>query len=59
MAKNNSKGSYYTPKKTKQGNGLYSKTPHAGGETYYGDLRAGSPPNKARNRKKAYRGQGR
>jgi len=46
-------------KKTKQGNGRFSKSPHGGGETFYNDRRAGSPPAKARRRKKAYRGQGR
>jgi len=59
MAKYNSKtGSNYAPKKTSQGNGTYSRTPHVGGETFYGGARAGSTPSKARRRKKPYRGQG-
>ena len=59
MAKINTKGSSYTPKKTRQGNGLFSNTPHPGGETYHDGFRAGSTPSKARRRKKPYRGQGR
>tara|TARA_Y100000593_G_C4200448_1_gene281592 strand:- start:224 stop:409 length:186 start_codon:yes stop_codon:yes gene_type:complete len=46
-------------KKTSQGCGKYTKTSHAGGETYYGHVRSGSPPGKAHRRKKPYRGQGR
>lgn len=46
-------------KKTKQGNGKYSKTPHGGGETFYSGKRSGSPPSKAHRRKSKYRGQGR
>ncbi len=59
MAKNSTKGSSYTPKKTRQGNGLFSKTPHGGGETFHNNHRAGSRPSRARRRKKPYRGQGR
>ena len=47
------------PKKTSQGNGTYSRTPHSGGETFHNGYRAGSVPSKARRRKKPYRGQGR
>ena len=46
-------------KKTSQGSGTYSRAPHAGGETFYDDHRAGSTPSRARRRKKPYRGQGR
>ena len=46
-------------KKTSQGNGIYSRKPHAGGETFYDGTRAGSTPSRARRRKKPYRGQGR
>lgn len=45
-------------KKTTIGNGTYTKKPHAGGETFYGQ-KAGTRPSKARRRKKPYRGQGR
>ena len=48
-----------TPKKTKPGNGTFSKTPHGGGETFHDGKRSGSPPSKAHRRKKSYRGQGR
>ncbi len=60
MARVNSRQSgLITPKKkTTIGNGVYTKKPHAGGETFYGQ-RAGSTPSKARRRKKPYRGQGR
>ena len=47
------------PKKTTQGNGTYSKKPHAGGETFHNNKTAGSTPSKSRRRKKPYRGQGR
>lgn len=46
-------------KKTTIGNGVYTKKPHPGGETFHGDHRQGSTPSKARRRRKAYRGQGR
>ncbi len=46
-------------KKTVQGNGKYSKVTSSGGETFYNNVRAGSPPNKRHRRKKPYRGQGR
>jgi len=46
-------------KKTDQGNGTYSRKPHAGGETFHNDHRSGTTPSKARRRKKPYRGQGR
>jgi hypothetical protein len=47
------------PKKTSQGNGTYSRKPHAGGETFYEGVCAGSTPSKAHRKKKPYRGQGR
>jgi len=46
-------------KKTAQGNGTFSKTPHGGGETFHNGRRAGSPPSKARRSRKPNRGQGR
>jgi len=46
-------------KKTTIGSGTYTKNPHSGGETFYDNTRAGSPPTKAHRRKKPYRGQGR
>lgn len=46
-------------KKTSQGSGTYSRAPHSGGETFYDEVRAGSPPSKSHRRKKPYRGQGR
>ena len=45
-------------KKTRQGSGKFSKTPHSGGETFYNNRRAGSPPAKSYKGKKPYRGQG-
>jgi len=48
-----------TPKKTSQGDGRFTKTPAAGGESFGNGHRSGSPPNKARRRKKPYKGQGR
>lgn len=39
-------------KKTDQGNGTYSRKPHAGGETFHNGTCAGSTPSKARRRKK-------
>ena len=48
------------PKKvTAQGSGSYTKRPHSGGETFYNNHRAGSPPGRTYRRKKPYRGQGR
>ena len=35
-------------KKTDQGNGTYSRKPHAGGETFHNGTCAGSTPSKAR-----------
>jgi len=49
----------YSPKKTTQGSGTYSKTSHSGGETFHQGTRSGSTPSKAHRRKKPYRGQGR
>ena len=46
-------------KKTIQGAGKYTKSPHSGGESFHDGQRAGSPPAKAHRRKKAYKGQGR
>ena len=45
-------------KKTVQGNGTYTKRSHSGGETFYGGVRAGSPPSARHRRKKPSRGQG-
>jgi len=45
-------------KKTRQGNGTYSKRTHGGGETFFDKHRSGSPPSKTYRRKKPYRGQG-
>ena len=59
MAKINKTGSTFTPKKTSQGNGVYTRSPHSGGETFYNNHRAGTTPSRARRRKKPYRGQGR
>ncbi len=52
-------GTSTSNKKTRQGRGKFSKTPNAGGETFHGGKRSGSPPSKARRRKKPSRGQGR
>ena len=46
-------------KKTSQGNGTFSRTNHAGGESFVTGHRSGSPPSRSRRRKKTYRGQGR
>ena len=61
MAKIKSRVGYslFIPKKTKQGAGKYTKTPHGGGETFHSNARSGSPPSKAHRGKKNYRGQGR
>jgi|TARA_R110000824_G_scaffold229785_1_gene417419 hypothetical protein len=45
-------------KKTKQGNGRFTKSPSKGGERFLAGLREGSPPTRARRKKKPYRGQG-
>ena len=45
-------------KKTRQGNGKFSKAPHSGGETFYNNCRSGSPPAESHKRKKPYRRQG-
>ncbi|MAG27090.1 hypothetical protein CMI47_16255 [Candidatus Pacearchaeota archaeon] len=49
---------FNTSKKTSQGNGKYSKTPSAAGETFHNGHRAGSRPSKAHRRRKPYKGQG-
>ena len=49
----------YVPKKTNQGKGVYTKKSHSGGETFYDNVRAGSPPSRARRNRKPDRGQGR
>ena len=60
MAKNNKNYVSSTEnKKTKQGAGRFTKTPNSAGETFHHGKRAGSPPSKARQRKKPSRGQGR
>jgi len=46
-------------KKTRQGNGKFSKKTHSGGETYTDRHRRGSTSNKFHRKKKPYRGQGR
>jgi len=48
-----------TPKKTSQGNGRFTKTPAAGGESFSKGKRSGTPPSKARRHRKPYKGQGR
>tara|TARA_R100001082_G_scaffold110259_2_gene89709 strand:- start:575 stop:751 length:177 start_codon:yes stop_codon:yes gene_type:complete len=58
MAKNSNKKGIYVKKKTNQGSGKFSKTPNAGGERFQGSLRSGTPPSRARRRKKPSRGQG-
>ena len=45
-------------KKTRIGDGKFTKKTRAGGETFYNNHRAGSSPNRFRRRKKTYRGQG-
>ena len=60
MAKSNAKkGSSSPKKKTTIGNGIYTKKPHSGGETFHGGHRQGTTPSKSRRNKKPYRGQGR
>jgi len=59
MASIKNKISSSPKKKTTIGAGIYTKKPHSGGETFYGDTRSGSTPSRARRRKKPYRGQGR
>ena len=49
---------FHVRKKTKQGDGTYSKRTHNGGETFFNNHRSGSPAGKAHRRKKPYRGQG-
>ena len=49
---------FHVRKKTRQGSGTYSKRAHGGGETFFDNHRSGSPPTKARRRKKPYKGQG-
>ena len=59
MAKNsNTKKSVFDRKKTRQGNGKFSKAAGAGGETFVENRRSGSAPSKFRRKKKPYRGQG-
>ena len=45
-------------KKTRQGNGKFTKTPNAGGQAFNSGARTGSPPSKFRARRKPSRGQG-
>ena len=60
MAKINNTGRTGTSnKKTKQGNGSFSKKSCSGGETFNKNVRSGSPPGRRHRRKKPYRGQGR
>jgi len=59
MARTSNKKDNLAPSKTtRQGAGTYTKTPTSGGETFYGNKRSGSPPSKARRRRKPSRGQG-
>tara|TARA_R100001082_G_C4268994_1_gene118887 strand:+ start:261 stop:440 length:180 start_codon:yes stop_codon:yes gene_type:complete len=58
MAKNNTKGSYYAKKKSRQGEGKFSKKPSSGGERFGQGFREGSPPSKFRRKRKPSRGQG-
>jgi|TARA_R110001592_G_scaffold220523_2_gene475174 hypothetical protein len=58
MSKKNTGNLGYIPKKTKQGRGRFTKKPAAGGENFLQGYRSGSPPSKARSKKKPYRGQG-
>jgi len=46
-------------KKTRQGDGKFSKKTRGGGETYIDRHRRGSSPSKFHRKKKPYRGQGR
>jgi hypothetical protein len=45
-------------KRTRQGNGTYSKKTDSGGEAFHDGQRSGSPASKSHRRKKPYRGQG-
>ncbi len=45
-------------KKTVQGNGLYTKRSHSGGESFHDGTRSGSPPGARHRRRKPSRGQG-
>lgn len=53
-----SNGLAINQKKTRQGNGKFTKSPSAGGERFLQGYREGSPPSKARRKKKPSRGQG-
>tara|TARA_R110002074_G_scaffold116057_1_gene247200 strand:+ start:110 stop:289 length:180 start_codon:yes stop_codon:yes gene_type:complete len=59
MAKTSNKDSFYIKKKTRQGDGKYTKKASAGGERYLQGFREGSPPSKFRRKNKPSRGQGR
>jgi hypothetical protein len=58
MAKANNKRNHYDKKKTSQGCGKFTKSPGSGGERFSQGFREGTPPSKARRRKKPSRGQG-
>jgi hypothetical protein len=45
-------------KKTRQGNGKFSKKTRGGGESFLENSRRDSPPSKFHRKKKPYRGQG-
>tara|TARA_R110000824_G_scaffold187995_2_gene369316 strand:+ start:4308 stop:4478 length:171 start_codon:yes stop_codon:yes gene_type:complete len=45
-------------KKTRQGDGNFTKIASSGGEVFYGSMRTGSPPSKFRAKRKPSRGQG-
>ena len=58
MGKINKNNIATSNKTTRQGSGTYTKKSSPGGETFYGDVRSGSPPGRAHRRRKPYRGQG-
>jgi hypothetical protein len=58
MARNKNILTDTSKKKTGQGNGTYTKETSSGGETFYDNVRAGSPPSRAHRRRKPYKGQG-
>lgn len=59
MAKiKNKKTAVTSKKKTVQGAGRFTKKTKSGGETFFDNRRAGSPPSKRHRRRKPSRGQG-
>ena len=59
MSKFNGSKSPIPKKKTRQGQGLFSKKSPPGGENFLNGHRSGSPPSKFRRKGKPRRGQGR